>query len=629
MEIFEYPYSRRAGGTTTAAITRTLDSTSLTHTEVLLREAVQNSYDAKLNNDKPLELYFNCFRFEKQQIKDIQKLIGKDGLNKEGEKLVQKIYSSSYNLEIADRNSTGLSGKGGFQEDRHSGMEEKFHHFIYMTGNDDNKVDSSGGSFGFGKAALYKYSGLRTIAVYTRVLNEGKYETRFILCRIDERIKEDCGRCWWGAVGRYKDKTEYAAPLLNEDADNAAVCFNMKPFAEEETGTDVLLLDVSGHKDLQEWMPNCTFENTFKDFFPELILHWFWPKTSCPNPAKQINFHMTFEKQDCSDRLLAPEDYYPYKFFAKSLKKFYEFGDYSAANVDEENGIFALEAKSPKQDIGRIILQKCNIHDGELKYKEFIFSEPTVVWMRDVEFIVKYYHPAPQNLKEGKTVFGIFHTNPELEQYFRTFENQTHDEWNFKKQTKEDGYERDYTHNYIRLVGPAIDQAIKKYCGVSDKIESGSNVSPGIAEQLGKFLGFGYRGGSSFEPKDPTVSRRSGGGGKRPAFRRTNSAPDLVYEDGRKVILIDYEAANITKPQTISLVPYLKSNDKEKTIEMAGDNELKIVGAVFKNQDVAVEKSEEKKCYLMEIEDNGKYQIKIEYGVQCSFDIKSEIVTEK
>lgn len=618
MEVFEYPYNPRVGGTTTTAITRTLDSTSLSQTEVLLRESVQNSYDAKLKNEKPLEMFFNCYRFSKQNISDIQKLIGRDGINKYGQELVLKIFSSSYNLEISDRNSTGLTGKAGFQEDDNSKEEEKFHHFVYMTGNDDNKDEFSGGSFGFGKASLYKYSGLRTVAIYSRVRKDTSFETRFILCRIDERIKNNSSRCWWGTIGHYKDGTNYAAPLLNNDADYAAKCFNMKPFSVEETGTDVLLLDVSNQKELQDKIPNSTFEHTFKDLFPELILHWFWSKTNSPKFEKRINFHLMFEDKDFSDRLLNPGNYYPYNYFLKSLNTYYE-----SQEIDETKGIFSVEKLRPCQFIGKIVLKKSNVKEYKLKYLESSFSNPTIAWMRDVEFIVKYF-PSYQNLKEGKTAFGIFHTNFELESYFRAFENQTHDEWNFKRQKV-----AEYDYDFIGPIPQAINQSVRKLYGINDSIDASSTVSAGLAEQLGSFLGFGFRGGASISPKEPATSVVGKKNAKRAIFKRTKSIPLLAFEENKKIIYIEYEALNINKKYNICLVPYLKSNDNERTIEIAGENELKIIGCLFDKQTIDIKKSIDNKFYNLEINTNGKYLIKIEYGVQCSFDIKSEIVIGK
>lgn len=618
MIVFEAPYKPAPGGTTTRAVSKTLDSTDLSPSSILLRESVQNSYDAKLNNKQPLEFYLNGYKLPKANIEKIQKLIGRDGINKSGQALMQRLYASSYNLEIADRNSTGLTGKSGFQ-DNTSNQEEKFHHFIYMTGNDDKKADSSGGSFGYGKASLYKYSNLRTIAVYSRVEINGVFETRFILCRIDERIKDNSSRCWWGLEDKYNQTTSYAAALLNEDADSLANLFCMKPFEKEETGTDILLLDVSHQKELQDIIPNSTFEDTFKELFPELILHWFWAKTNSPRLDKTINFHLSFEGKDFSERLIDPETCYPYSYFVKSLNLYYE-----TEGVDESKGIFPVTKERPKQFIGRTVLKKSNTKECKLKYTDQNFSKPTIAFMRDVEFIVTYYS-SNQNLKESKTAFGIFHTTQDLEQYFRTFENQTHDAWNFKK---DNDYE--YSYDFIGPIWGQVDQSVKKLYGINDEIEANSTVSAGIAEQLGAFLGFGFRGGASVTPKESSPTR--GGGGtrsKKPNFKRTKTNPTLDIEDSKKIISIEFEAININKEYTVALIPYLKSNDTEKTVEMAADNELKIIDTVFNKKTLKVIKDSDNKSYQLSVKEDGIYKIRIECGVQCSFDIKSEITIGK
>lgn len=149
--LFESIFRLRAGGVTTKAAVKALGTTDMGHTDVFLREAVQNSYDAKQENGKPLELFINCYHFDDEQCAFLRNMLAASG--EHGKGLAAKINTAFYNIEIADRNSVGLTGKAGFkEEDTGDGEEERFHHFVYMTGNDENKSDLAGGSYGFGKA---------------------------------------------------------------------------------------------------------------------------------------------------------------------------------------------------------------------------------------------------------------------------------------------------------------------------------------------------------------------------------------------------------------------------------------------------------------------------------------------
>lgn len=326
--LFESIYKPRAGGTTTKAVARTIANTGLSQTEVLLREAVQNSYDAHLSNNRPLEVFFNCYKFTKENADFIEELFKNAG--KIGGEMSRKIQTGYYNLEISDRNTTGLTGFNGFQENE-SNVEEKFHHFVYMTGNDDIKDNTSGGSYGFGKAALYKYSDFRTIVIYSRILSEysHQYQSRFIICRIDDRLPEKESRCWWGAEGKYQDGTTYAKPINGDEADFLAEKFGMMPFCEGETGTDILILKAHIKEGLE------SFEQTFKEEIPALICHWFWPKIITQNLQKKILFQLFFNDEDISENIPDPTENYPYSTFSRAFRNCTDYYSHKAgANQD-------------------------------------------------------------------------------------------------------------------------------------------------------------------------------------------------------------------------------------------------------------------------------------------------------
>ena len=328
VQLFESVYKPRAGGTTTKAVTRTIASSGLSQLEVLLREAVQNSYDARLNNNKPLRIKFNCYKFSKDNTDFISNLFKESG--KIGAKLCKSILTIHYNFEIVDRNTTGLTGFNGFQE-KESDVEEKFHHFVYMTGNDDIKDKGSGGSYGFGKAALYKYSDFRTIVVYSRIYlkSSNQFQSRFIICRIDDRLPEKESRCWWGAEGKYLDGTTYAKPINGKEADFLAGKFGMTPFTENETGTDILILKPLVKEGFD------SFARTFEEEMPVLICHWFWPKIITQNFLKKIDFSLTLNDDDISENIPDPTEIYPYSTFTRAYRNCVDYYSHKAGSNTE------------------------------------------------------------------------------------------------------------------------------------------------------------------------------------------------------------------------------------------------------------------------------------------------------
>ena len=614
IKLFEGQYHPMAGGATTGAITKSLNGTSLSDDEVLLRESIQNSYDAKIDNNKPLDVFLNCSKFTRDQAEYLRELFGTS--KSIGQTLVHKINPNFYNIEIVDRNTTGLSGYGGFKEGSHSNEEEKFHHFVYMMGNDSYKNDTAGGSFGFGKAALYKYSDLRTIIIYTRVKNSNinKYETRLIICRIDERIKDDTGRCWWGTEGHYESGLQYAKPLLNEDADEVAKKIGMQSFKETDTGTNILILKA---KDSNEE----TIDKVFKNKFPLYILHWFWPKTITPNQSKKIDFSLSFESKDISYLLLDPFNVYPYSTFSRT---FINCCNYNLGNYNDNMNIYHVESNRPKVEIGNIFLRTSPI--TEFEYNNILnidWNKPTVALMRDVEFIVEYVSVNIDTNNSDTTCFGIFHTNhnahsqnsldeKEIEHYFRDIENQTHDKWTHKETFKT---------NYYKKVTDSIPEAVRKILDINDSINCTSSISGIIAQKLGTKLGFGFGSGASIRNTTSNKTQTSSSP-KKSTFKRSSEPINFKIENNKKIIEIKYEAKILPKKKLIlELKPLIKSNDPHETLYATPEQLiLKEIYCSMNDKDNTVMIYPIKNNFV-QISKSGIYTVKIQANIQCAYDI--------
>ena len=614
IKLFESVCKQRAGGNTTKAVTRTIASTGLSRTDVLLREAIQNSYDAKLDNKKPLNVALNCYKFDKEQWDKIEHLLLDAGAI--GEILGRKISSTFYNLEITDRNSTGLIGYPGFQENIREGIEEKFHHFIYMTGNDEiNKDKNSGGSFGFGKAALYKYSFLRTIVVYSRIQSNGQFQTRFIICKIDEREPDKISRCWWGAEGHYEDGITYAKPILNKDADNLAKLFGMQPFYNDETGTDILILNAEKNVDID------SFATTFEEEIPVKLTHWFWAKMVSPNVGKKIEFTMSLNNEDITVNIPDPKDTYPYSCFVRAYQDCCDY--YTHKSGVDHSGITIVNHGKPVVDIGGIFLRKTGLRDYMFdKYISVDWKKPVIALMRDVEFIVEYHEVNIDTNNLHVNCFGVFHTNrlgcsknstdpEEVEHYFRDIENQTHDKWT---------HSENFPNNYLLTLQKQIPDAVKKFLDIKTNIGNAASISGLVAQKFGSKLGFGFVGGAS----DPRTDIPSGAPGeKRSTFSRRDAPIEIEKsKENKKIVKIQYDAKIIqNKPLTLSMIPVIKSSDPHDS-QTALTTELKILNTSFTGRDKMTLIAKPKQPgNVFTIEKSGVYTLSVEADIQCAFDI--------
>lgn len=145
--------------------------------EALVRESIQNSLDAAAepdNKEKPVIVEFkfgkiskfdhpNLFALEGHARGCLERWVTK-GRTKEiyGPMLAQLGGDELKTIEVTDRNTKGMSNIPDEKGDK------VFYVFTQSVGVDVKPTGSSGGSFGFGKAAFYQMSPIRTILVSSR-----------------------------------------------------------------------------------------------------------------------------------------------------------------------------------------------------------------------------------------------------------------------------------------------------------------------------------------------------------------------------------------------------------------------------------------------------------------------------
>jgi len=151
----------------------------------LVREAIQNSLDVAISSAKPVEVVFNIGSITSNNFPrffEIEKHIQGCINNFPNDKKAWKIYSpmleylrevkrpgTSINyIRISDHNTVGM------HYDNPEDNDAPFYAFVRSAGVSSKNDESAGGSFGFGKAAYFYLSAIRTIMVSTKT-DKGKY----------------------------------------------------------------------------------------------------------------------------------------------------------------------------------------------------------------------------------------------------------------------------------------------------------------------------------------------------------------------------------------------------------------------------------------------------------------------
>ncbi|MGW9827362.1 hypothetical protein ACUXNS_002386 [Brevibacterium pityocampae] len=237
-----YSKPRGAGDQTSGGRGKLLRATSdLTRVQVLIRETLQNSWDAALDDWVP------AYGIHVHQPSlEVRAALSNDvftGLPDSLQLLASSLSDPEMHvIEIYDRGTTGLDGPVRAGEAAPEGEPNNFNSFVFDIGT--TKTDSaSGGTFGFGKTATFEVSRAHSV-VYWSVCRTavGDLEHRIIACSLhdayDQRGTRFTGAHWWG-----DPNADEIVPLRGPAAQALGERLFKTWFGEDETGTSILVID--------------------------------------------------------------------------------------------------------------------------------------------------------------------------------------------------------------------------------------------------------------------------------------------------------------------------------------------------------------------------------------------------
>lgn len=219
---------------------RLLQNESLPLIDLFIREAIQNSLDATLENKKETIIDVGVSEFKTE---DLAKYFGG------AEETLVNRYSNTKPkvIYLSDKNTSGLTG--AIRDEENSDLyNSKIYKLIYGISMNQTK-SGAGGSWGLGKTSFFRL-GNGIVIYYTRVrLDTGEYEDRMAASLIEDSTKEDAllkgntrGLAWWGFKESNKDEYDETYPVTNQDEIHGILrTLGVKPYKNDETGTTVLI----------------------------------------------------------------------------------------------------------------------------------------------------------------------------------------------------------------------------------------------------------------------------------------------------------------------------------------------------------------------------------------------------
>lgn len=265
---------------------KSLQNDNIPELDLLVREAIQNSSDAAL--DEPgdsFTVHFNTGHFKPEKFNTLLTEV-EDVLN-------QRFSEESADfLEIRDIRTAGLTGpirmKDVTLEDHGN-----FFKLIFDTGKKQKK-SNAGGNWGFGKSVYYRV-GMGIVVFYSRIKDGENYESRLIITLVENEedknsilgqvSRRSAGKAWWGI----RDG-EDLLPLTDDIFINEILeVFGIQPFRQNETGTSIIIPYIKSKELLKNIIPEeanisddirarCTWAEDFEEYLNLAIQKWYAPK---------------------------------------------------------------------------------------------------------------------------------------------------------------------------------------------------------------------------------------------------------------------------------------------------------------------------------------------------------------
>lgn len=243
----------RMGGATGEAYTNTLLGTGMKPSEVLAREAIQNSSDAQLEDHK-VAVTFRRVSLTGPEKRRFAKALGlesefaarKNRLELQQGNCIGSLSKPDVPLDLLYIEDFGTHGLYGMPHDPGS----HFFRLLLSLGDSakSREKGGSGGSYGYGKSVYSANSRIHTIVAYSVFAPKddgSRHHARLMGCgyfNAHEYEEEDyTGRAWFGI-----EDTEYendVDPLHDDAAHEMATTLGFERRDRASTGTSILIVD--------------------------------------------------------------------------------------------------------------------------------------------------------------------------------------------------------------------------------------------------------------------------------------------------------------------------------------------------------------------------------------------------
>ena len=500
---------------------RLLGAPSLDPLQTVLREAVQNIADAALPGTGP-EIEIRLRRLTRDQHNVLaSRVLSELPQEQRSRDLLASMLSTEglAVMEICDFGTVGLGGPTRSDRIPAGETQTDFIDFLRNIGT-PRDTEQGGGTYGFGKVALYRASKCSTILVDTLPHSVGPRGRRLIGCHIGRSFETPengmhsrfTGRHWWGVA---HPEDGIVDPITGRAAKDLASEIGLPERDTTRSGTSIMILDFDTAGEELDLVGSRVIEG---------LLWNFWPRMMRDAPAEQ-RFTCRVVVEGSQATIPCPEDFPPLDLFSKAMR---------AVRCGTGNNVRVIASQRPAKELGTLATERGLraprlplVADGSL----FPTATHHIALMRPIELVVKYLEgtPLPDERLEWAGVF-VASREDEVERAFAESEPPAHDDW------IPNNFPRSNAKRYVTI-------ALKRLKGIASEMgltRTGQPASSGAGSPLARVAG---RLGAVLEgvTGDGANRKRRTNGGRRKRPARAKATPPSferleLSEDGRVAI---------------------------------------------------------------------------------------------
>lgn len=373
--------------------------------QALVREAIQNSLDAAKDEDEPVIVTFKraavdthnypmLFELSKH-MNACLKSWNNDDAKKRFEPMLEYIKSAwdanrIHYLEISDENTTGMSYRKGSKT-------SPFYAFVKSIGNSVKNNSAKGGSHGFGKAAYFNASKIRTVLIST-LTDSGQY----VFEGVSGLCTHEMGGTKREHYGFYTDASfgDSEDPITNKEDIPVR-------FVRKDVGTSAFILGVDYGAKGTDRMKRRILESVIINFWGAILAHKLEIKFLI-DQAYTLNADNIF---DWAERCFPePEDT---KTYFSNPRPYMD----TFANVGKDFNHIKFEEQLPT--LGKVELYLTRTKSGS----------DTFIMMRSPLMMVK-----SQRNRTNYGFYGVFICRDvKGNAILRTMEDASHSDWSYRQ----------------------------------------------------------------------------------------------------------------------------------------------------------------------------------------------------